>query len=71
MRCVDCGSEPAGGVLWHLPWCKYYGLGWRCPVCGRGLAPNVKECSCKKVKRSGVLDDSLAWIYEDFTPPEA
>lgn len=21
--------------------------GWICPVCGKGLAPWVKECSCK------------------------
>jgi hypothetical protein len=21
-------------------------LGWRCPVCGRGLAPHVSECPC-------------------------
>ncbi|KKK99115.1 hypothetical protein LCGC14_2635960, partial [marine sediment metagenome] len=21
-------------------------LGWRCPLCKRGLAPHVSECSC-------------------------
>ena len=46
-------------------------LGWRCPVCGKSVAPDVKECSCLKARRSGVLEDSLSWIYEDFTPPEA
>ena len=25
---------------------EYATLGWRCPVCGRGLAPDVKECHC-------------------------
>jgi hypothetical protein len=29
-------------------------LGWRCPVCGRGLAPDVKECSC--VPKKDILD---------------
>ena len=66
--CIGCGLRFA--------WCTCGGpkpeppLGWRCPVCGRGLAPEVKECSCVKVRRSGVLEDSLAWIYEDFTPPK-
>ncbi len=23
-------------------------LGWICPNCGKGLAPDVKECSCSE-----------------------
>ncbi len=33
-------------------------LGWRCPVCGRGLAPDVKECSC---------DEDLDYSPQEFT----
>ena len=114
--------------LWDCPYCdrripgEVWGQdapkmirGWRCPCCGKGLAPqltvcpcegsdvtlkinhlervikrkidwitmlegeivelrtapHVSECSCVKAVRSGVLEDSLAWIYEDYTPPEA
>ena len=66
-NCPTCGI----GAHQFLASKKGPPLGWRCPVCGRGLAPDVKECSCVKAKRSGVLDDSLAWIYEDYEPPEA
>ena len=24
--------------------------GWECPVCGKGLAPWVKECNCLGIK---------------------
>ena len=41
--CVGCGLRFA--------WCTCNGpkdapMGWCCPVCGRGLAPHVNECSC-------------------------
>ncbi len=47
-------------------------LGWRCPVCKRGLAPHVSECSCTEVLRLdqvGVGDEFIEFLKD--TPPEA
>lgn len=48
-------------------------LGWRCPVCGRGLAPHISECPC--VGRGWMIGDDLAHIKfspdDDYEPPEA
>ena len=52
-------------------------LGWRCPCCGRGLAPDVKECSCKNdVLRNYAANrkfDEFFWPrwISRTTPPEA
>ena len=57
-------------------------LGWRCPVCGRGLAPDVRECSCIKAldKILGAIENTdfdisqvrvVSDIFEDGPPPEA
>lgn len=36
--------------------------GWICPVCGRGVAPNVKVCPCKS-EPIYVSHPIYPWIY--------
>ena len=43
-------------------------LGWRCPVCGRGLAPHVSVCDCTT---SLELLDCLSKLDVEHPPPEA
>jgi uncharacterized OB-fold protein len=43
-------------------------LGWRCPVCGRGLAPHVSECSCVLKADWDDLEKQRMYIFD---PPEA
>ena len=58
-----CGLCQAETIIVHEDYCHLYQppLGWRCPVCGRGLAPDVKECSCVRhvCGRVGLREDCL------------
>ena len=46
-------------------------LGWRCPVCSRGLAPHVSECSCIRLPSHRVSFGGPHEIGLVDPPPEA
>ena len=39
--------------------------GWICPICGRGVAPNVKVCPCKS-EPMYVPYPIYPWIYPSY-----
>ena len=39
--------------------------GWICPICGRGVAPNVKVCPCKS-EPIYVSYPIYPWIYPSY-----
>ena len=39
--------------------------GWICPICGRGVAPNVKVCPCKS-EPTYVPYPIYPWIYPSY-----
>ena len=39
--------------------------GWICPICGRGVAPNVKVCPCKS-EPMYVPYPIYSWIYPSY-----
>ena len=39
--------------------------GWICPICGRGVAPNVKVCPCKS-EPMYVSYPIYPWIYPSY-----
>ena len=41
--------------------------GWICPHCGKVLAPDVKECTCKPEPKSNV-DGKPIPLYQDLEP---
>ena len=69
--CEYCGGlADDEGFLYHVPGCgrprNRAPLGWRCPVCGKGLAPDVKECSCSEERH---LKSYLGRPYSEFEYP--
>lgn len=40
-----------------------FGYGWICPRCGKVLAPDIKECTCKPEPKSNI-NDSFYQVYK-------
>lgn len=73
--CTCAGPQPVAISQANPP------LGWRCPVCGRGLAPHVTVCPCVPItvddalsnySKKGKFDELLGPVWISRTvPPEA
>lgn len=49
-RTPDDDDVPCSGSLNFPPtWDFFTPTGWKCPVCGRGVAPTVDSCPCYAV----------------------
>ena len=69
--CQECGNadRPIGGLLQHHSWCimaSKIQIGWKCPNCGKGLAPHVSECSCSE--RHHIMS-YLGRLYSEYEYP--
>lgn len=40
--------------------------GWKCPICGAGVAPSVEQCPCVKTDKAGGIREAAKKALEEL-----